>query len=138
MSYSHQQIDDVIVERVDVGSAADPLATARKAVGSQPVMIRGIWATVTTAQTTAVNVLTFKYRPTPGSATGEATIGTLTITVGAVGRQFYKDVTPYKAMPGGEIVVQSDGGGEGNATLGYRQTPSWEHPSNNSAQVESA
>jgi hypothetical protein len=136
--YDHQQIDETIVERVDVGTAGDPLATARKTVGSVPVIIRAIYATVTTAQTTAANVLTFKYRPTIGSASGEVTIGTLTIPTGAVSRQLYKNVTPYKALPGGEIVVQSDGGGEGNATLGYRQSPSWEMPANNTAQVASA
>lgn len=138
MSYNHQQIDELIVAAADIGSALDPITTARRRIRSQPEMVRQIWATVTTAQTTASNVLTFKYRPTPGSASGEVTIGTLTITVGAVGRQFYKDVTPYKALPGGEIVVQTDGGGEGNADLGYRQTPSWEHPSNNANQIASA
>lgn len=136
--YDQQQIDELIVAAADVGSAADPIATARKRIGSQPVTITTIFATVTTAQTTASAVLTFKYRPTIGSATGEVTIGTLTITVGAVSRQFYKNITPYRALPGGEIVVQTDGGGEGNADLGYRQYPTWEHPSNNTAQIASA
>jgi hypothetical protein len=137
--YDHQQIDHTIVGAADVGSAADPIATALAYVGSQPQMVRGIWATQTVAQTTAPAVLTFKYRPTPGSATNQVTIGTLTIPTGtAAGKQVYKDVTPYLAMPGGQIVVQTDGGGEGNATLGYRHTPKWEHPSNNTNAIASA
>lgn len=138
MSYDHQAIDFLIAPRETLDDAENPLTNGMFEVGSQPVIVRNIWATVTTVQASASNILTFKYRPTPGSASGEVTLGTLTITAGAVGRQFYKEITPYKAMPGGQIVVQSDGGGTGSATLGFRGTPSWESPANNPAAVLSA
>lgn len=135
MSYSHQQIDDVIGNALDTSGAN----AVTKVIGSQPIMVRGLFATVTTAVTTATATLTFQYRPTPGSSSGETTLGTLAVTVGAVGRQFYKDITPVRCMPGGEIRVVSDGGGDaGVAGVGIRHTPSWEHPSNNTQQIESA
>lgn len=133
--YDHQQLDELISNSLDTSGAN----AATKVVGSQPVIIRGLWATVTTAVTTATATLTFSSRPTPGSASGATTLGTLAITVGAVGRQFYKNITPVKVMPGSEIHVVSDGGGDaGVVGVGYRCTPSWENPANNTAQIASA
>jgi hypothetical protein len=139
--YDHQQIDEQIVQAQAIGTAADPISGARRAVGSQPVVVRALWATVTTVVATSTIVLTYKYRPTPGSATGEVTLGTVSVPTSAIaGKQVYKEITPYQCNPGGEIVVQTggNGGSTGNATLGYRCTPKWESPTNNANMIASA
>lgn len=133
--YDHQQIDQILASGVDIGGTT----ATEVAVGSQPITVTTLWGTITTAHATATATVTFSYRPTPGSASGATTLGTLVITTGAAGRQFYKNVTPFKCAPGGTIHVVSDGGGDsGVATLGIRQYPTWEHPSNNTAQIASA
>lgn len=140
MSYSHQVTQHQIVVAADVSGAADPVTGARLFPGRTPMVVKALWATITTQVTTLANTLTFKYRPTPGSASGEETIGTLVLPTSAViGKQLYKDVTPYKASPGGEIVIQTDGVGDaGGVTAGITVEPQWEVPANNTAMIESA
>lgn len=56
-------------------------------------------------------VVSYLYRPTPGSATGQVSLGTLTIPAASTGGQcVYKDINPSPSgekvlLPGGEIVV---------------------------------
>ncbi len=59
--------------------------------------------TLVAADTTAP-VVEFNRRPTPGSATGEVALGTLTIPEGAaVGDVLYKDIDPVEFAPGEEL-----------------------------------
>lgn len=73
----------------------------------RPIEIKGAAVTITTAITVTDAIMTFKYRPTPGSATGEVALGTMTLPVtgSAIGKQWWKKFTPFKANPGGEIVI---------------------------------
>ena len=138
MAYSHQQQEMPLVQAVSAADA-NPLAGSRVAVGYLPPVVRAIYAVVTTAIATATLTLTFKYRPTPGSATGEVSIGTLTLPVAAaVGKSYYKDGLNVKIPPGAELVVQSSGGATGNVSCGVLVEPSPEHPDNNTNMIASA
>jgi len=137
--YDHQKIDQTIVAAADIVTAADPIALARHFIGYQPIMVRAVWAVLTVINTVAPSILTFKYRPVVGSAAGEVVLGTVTIPINApIGTMYYEKVTtePPKCLPGGEIVVQTDGGGTaGNATLGFFGEFSWDVPANNAKMI---
>jgi hypothetical protein len=63
-------------------------------------------AVVYTAPTVTATVLTFVYQPTPGSATGAVTLGTLTIPVGgAIGNVYKRNIKPYSIPEGGELLI---------------------------------
>jgi hypothetical protein len=139
MAYNHQQVEVQLVQAVSL-APADPLAGTRWSPGMTPQRVRAISATITTITATAIITLTFKYRPTPGSSSGEVTIGTLTLPIGAaVGKVYYKKGLDYLVQPGGEVVVQAAGASAtGNATLGMLTEPHWEMPANNSNAIASA
>jgi hypothetical protein len=139
MAYNHQMTEVMINPPVSI-AAANPIATARWTPGMTKQRIRGISATITVVTATAEITLTFKYRPTPGSATNEVTIGTLTLPIGAaVGAVYWKKGLNYLVEPGGEVVVQSAGASAtGSAAMGLLVEPQWELPENIAAGVESA
>lgn len=129
-----------LVVAADVSGAADPVTGARLFVGAFPLTVRALWATVTTQVTVAANTLTFKFRPTPGSAAAEVTIGTLVIPTSAViGKQLYKIPATYVAQPGGEIVIQTDGGGDaGGVTAGIAAESNFDAGQGGANQIASA
>jgi hypothetical protein len=137
--YDHQKMDIMLAMGVGIETAADPIATARWFPGYQPVLVRAVWAVITAVNTVAPTILTYKFRPTPGSAAGEIVLGTLTIPINAaIGNVYYEKVAvePTKCTPGGEIVVQTDGGGTvGNASVGIFCEHSWETPANNTRMI---
>lgn len=114
--------------------------TARFFPGLTPVIVRGIYAIVTVAPTVTAPVINVKRRPTPGSATGEVSIGTLTIPVAtAIGKCVYKVGFDTKIYPGEELVFDvTTAGTAGSATLGAQIDPAWEVPANNTNGVLSA
>lgn len=63
----------------------------------------------TVFSSTAAAVVSFVDRPTHGSATNQVSMGTLTVGtsggVGTVGQVYYKDIAPYKLLPGHEVVM---------------------------------
>jgi len=60
---------------------------------------------VTVAPTVTAPVVTFRKRPTVGSATGQSSLGTITIPVGtAIGTVVYKDISPSQFQPGDELL----------------------------------
>ncbi len=138
--YDHQKVNRQILAPTAIDTAANPIAGSRHYNGTMPLRMRAIWATVTVAVTTTATVLTFKARPTPGSATGEITIGTLTIpTSAAVGRTVYKKGLDVMVPAGHEISIQTDGAGDaGTVAAGFEADPSWEAPVNNSLMLASA
>jgi len=145
MSYDHQKMDIMIAPMADIATLGDPVLNttialpARWFIGYQPLLVRAVWACITIANTVAPTILTYKYRPTPGSASGEIVLGTLTIPINApIGNMYYEKVAvePTKCLPGGEIIVQSDGGGTaGQAAVGVFAEYSWDAPGNNSKMV---
>src|SRR5262252_4226174 len=100
MSYDQQKNDLTLLVATSVADSA--FVAASRAYPSTPSMVRRLWATVTTVISTAASVITFTYRPTPGSATGQVTLGTLTVPLAtAAGKFMYKNLTSaQKVMPG--------------------------------------
>lgn len=139
MAYNHQMTEVMINPSASI-APANPVATARWCPGMTKQRIRGISATITVVTATEIITLTFKYRPTPGSATNEVTIGTLTLPIGAaVGKVYWKKGLNYLVEPGGEVVVQSAGASAtGSAVMGLLVEPQWELPENLAAGIESA
>ena len=58
---------------------------------TSPFVIQRVVARITTATTDAASAMTFKWRPTPGSATNEITLGTFSIPVAAINALFAWD-----------------------------------------------
>jgi len=99
--------------------------------------------TVDVVGTTNAPVVTFKKRPTSGSATGETTIGTLTIPTGtAAGTVLYKDVSPVELEAGNSIELSVStaalgGTPAGAGFYGYRLSDNPEDPRNQSSMLKS-
>ena len=98
-----------------------------------------------TALDTISAVVTFKRRPTFGSAAGEETIGTLVFGDAlAVGKVVYKDVSPVVCYPGDEIVFEvttagtDSGVAAGKAVYGFEYFVRPESAANQSDMVASA
>jgi hypothetical protein len=140
MSYDQQKADITLLPPTSVADAAF-VAGSRSYIAT-PAMVRALWATVTVAIVTAASVITFTYRPTPGSATGQVTLGTITIPNGtAAGKFVYKNLaSAQKIMPGGEVVISFSGGSGagGLAAVGITTDPSWDSPGNNPNAILSA
>jgi hypothetical protein len=87
------------------------------------VKVNRIAVCVTTAVvSTGAVVVAFKKRPTPGSTSGDSTIGSISIPAGtAVGKVYYKDISPAVLNAGDELVFQvttaAAGGGAAGAGL---------------------
>ena len=139
MAYQHQMTEVMINPSTSI-APANPVTTARWCPGMTPQRVRGISATITVVTATEVITCTFKYRPTPGSATNEVTIGTLTLPIGAaVGKVYWKKGLDYLVQPGGEVVVQTAGASAtGSAVFGMLVEPHWESPANLANGVASA
>ena len=72
----------------------------------KPCVVNRLMFVITTlvASDTTLGVLEFNRRPTPGSATGEVALGTLTIPdASAVGAVIYKDIDGVQFNPGDEL-----------------------------------
>jgi hypothetical protein len=81
------------------------LATPVYNIVSQCVPNRLVFTVLTAPTGGTAPVLQFLYRPTPASASGQVTLGTLTIPdATAIGKVVYKDITDATIMvPGGQI-----------------------------------
>lgn len=98
----------------------------------RPFEVIAVAATITTAMTVTDAILSVKYRPTPGSATAEVVLGTITLPVtgSAIGKQYYKRLTPFKCLPGGEVVLDlTQASTAGAASFGVLTNEITEHPS---------
>jgi hypothetical protein len=145
MSYNHQNIDNWITAPAGASLTAlvDPLVTGmvNYRPGYQPGMAVAIYALVITAPTVTAPSVTFKFRPTIGSATGEVTIGTLTFALATalINTVVFKTVDNVKLTPGGEVVVQVTAvATAGAAQFGILVAPNWDYPANNLKMVRSA
>ena len=111
-----------------------------------PCSVRRIMAYVSTAVVgpTTAPVVTFRRRPTPGSATGQIDLGTLTVPTGtAVGKVVYKDVSPVKLDVGDSILITvstaaTGGTPAGGAYYGFELELSPDDPRNQPDMVQSA
>lgn len=143
MSYTHSQ------RALSIGVPGTPIPTQTPAVKGastcfiymRPVEVIALVATITVAMTVTPAVVAFKYRPTPGSATGEVTLGTLTLPVtgSTIGHQIYKKVAAVECNPGGEIVIElTTASTAGAAAFGVLTNETTEHPSSIPAMIASA
>jgi hypothetical protein len=89
-------------------------------------------------------VITVKNRPTIASATGEATITTLTVPAGtAAGKVVYKDINEALIVPGGSLVFEvttaaAGGGAAGGGIYGFVASEDPEYKLNESSMIASA
>lgn len=105
-------------------------AVVQSFVVCDQMQVNELFFVVSTAVVSSGNVvLTFKRRPTIGSASGEVTIGTLNIPGGAaVGKCYYKRVTPVVCAVSEQIVVEvttaAAGGGAAGNGMGFVRSDS--------------
>ena len=95
-------------------------------------------------------VITVKNRPvvasagTPGTATAESTITTLTVPAGtAAGKVVYKDINEALIVPGGSLVFEvttaaAGGGAAGGGIYGFVASEDPEYKTNESSMIASA
>lgn len=107
------------------GGAAQSLTSAAvvaRWVAHRNLVVKRLAFAIQTATVSNANiVITFKKRPIIGSASGESTIGTLSIpTTIAAGKTYYKDVSGTILKAGEEVVaeVTTQAGGGGAAGAG--------------------
>lgn len=107
----------------------------------RPVEVIAVVATITVAMTVTAAILEVIYRPIPGASTNQVVLGTITLPVAgsAIGQQVYKRLTPFRALPGGEIVLNlTQASTAGAAAFGVLTNEITEHPSAVTAMVASA
>lgn len=141
--YTHGQ------RQLTIGVPGTPIPTQTPAIKGastcpvlmRPVEVQAICALITTAMTVTAAVIDIKYRPIPGSASGEVVLGRLTLPVSGstIGDLVYKKVAPVKCGPGGEIVADLvTASTAGAAIFGVVANETTEHPSNSAIMKESA
>lgn len=128
---------------VDIGASS---GTQGEWVCTRPCVVHQLLFAVSleaVVGTSTAPTVSFKKRPTPGSSSGQTTVGVLTIPDGtAVGKTVYKNVTPVAFSVGQSMQVSwtvGTGGtvaGQGNADLLADFSP--EQPGNNSNMIASA
>lgn len=151
MSYVEEQRVSSFIPVTGGSTEIDALSGAGVHTASyvcmEQVLVRSLYAVVTTlvASDTAEAVITIKRRPTYGSATGEVSIGTLTIPdTTAAGKVIYKNVSPVEIQPGDQVVFEittaaTDGSSvAGNVVYGLRISANEEEEANSSDMVLSA
>lgn len=118
---------------------------AHRYVALMPIKVKRIMLKITAATVSSGNIVVVaKKRPTIGSATGEVTIGTITIpTAIAANVIYYKDVTGVVCAQGDEIcfdvtTAAAGGGNAGSALPMIEAEEDPETPANNSNMVASA
>lgn len=133
-----------ILVPVSLQSLASAAVINRYAVAKQCDVLR-LEFPISTAVVSSGNVIvTFKQRPVIGSASGEVTLGTLSIPNGAAaGQVYYKDIDPVMCKEGQEIIAEvttaaagMGAAGNGQAIVVVQEDP--EVAANNSNMVASA
>ena len=127
---------------IDIGASS---ADHGEFVCIKPCTISQLLFTVSLEAASGTSVaptVVFTKRPTPGSATGEAEIGVLTIPSGtAIGKTVYKQITPVNFAVGQSLQLAHTIGtgtptGQGDADVVASYSP--EVPGNNSNMIASA
>ena len=127
---------------IDLTSAA--VHSHSMIVGSKMFIDRIMLCVSTATVSTGNIVVAFKKRPTPGSAVGESTIGSLTIpTAIAAGKVYYKDISSANFEVGDQLVFEvttaaAGGGAAGQAVPMFDGHEDPEVPANQSDMVASA
>lgn len=132
-----------------IADPATPLPTQTPAVKTaaqafvlmRPMQIEALCATITTAMTVTAGIMQLLHRPTPGSASGQTVVGTLTFPVAgsAIGQQVYKKIAPFRAMPGAQLIWELTQASTAGAVIpGILVSETTEHPSGIPAMVASA
>lgn len=123
--------DKILSPRLPVGAQAEIDLTSAAVQSfsfllSMNARVFRLQAKVTTATvSTGSIVITFRRRPTFGSATGQTTLGTISIpTAVVVNKIYYKDITPVNCVSGDDIVAEvttaaAGGGAAGKALVDF-------------------
>lgn len=149
MAYLEEQSVGAIVPNGTAVLGTETVSAAVAVHGEYIVMkrckITRLLFTVTTAVVgpTTAPVVAFKKRPTPGSTTGQSTIGTLTLLDGtAAGKVVYKDVSPVTLEAGDAIclehtVAATGGTPAGAGVYGFELQLDPEMPANEADMIAS-
>lgn len=134
--YDHQKDERLLIASATAVTTATGIISRNFAV-QQPFIVRAIAACIVVVPTVTAPVLNFKRRPTPGSATGEVSIGTLTLPLTSViGQVYYKKGFSTKLFPGEECVCDvTTASTAGTIVPSIHIEPSWESQENNTEMV---
>lgn len=135
MAYAEKQIVNLNETALTLASTG---VKARWTPGVQGGTIRrwGLQLEAATSVTAAVVVL--KKRPTPGSATGEVVLQSLTLaTAEAAGNTVYGNDLQAQILPGEQVIIEVTTAATGGATtFAFLEfDPDWEVPGNAKASV---
>jgi len=135
MAYSEKQL-------VNLNETALTLAStgikARWHPGTMPATIRRWGLTLEAATSVTAAVVVLKKRPTPGSASGEVVLSTLTLaTAEAAGNTVYSNNLNAQILAGEQVIVEVTTAATGGATTYafLEFDPDWDTPANAKASV---
>lgn len=106
--------------------------------GVQGCTIRRWWLQLEQATTTTAAVVVLKKRPTPGSASGEVVLSTLTLSATeAAGNTVYSSDLDARILPGEQVIIEVTTAATAGALTyaGLEMDPDWEVPANAKASV---
>ena len=146
MSYPNESQMGAIIPKSTAVFTAEDLSAANAVYGGMLVLkqcrIKRIMFYVTTAlNTVTAATVKFSRRPTYNSATGEVSLGTLSLPNGtAAGSVVYKDITPVTLFPGDELSFEQTGqaGTAGAGFYGFEIEDDPEYASNQTKMVASS
>lgn len=135
MAYAEKQIINLNETAITLASTG---VKARWTPGVQGGTVRrwGLQLEVATSATAAVVVL--KKRPTPGSASGEVVLSTLTLaTAETAGNTVYSNNLHAQILPGEQVIIEvTTAATGGTATYAFMEfDPDWDTPANAKASV---
>ena len=153
--YVNQGVLGKLMPILDTGSVASALSGSLAGsdgdrlaefvcVGERVEVVRIAVAIATATVSTGSILITVVNRPTAKSATGQVTIGTITIPTGvAAGKVYYKDVNQASIAPGGSlcfiVTTAAAGGSKAGAGIpGFVAQEDPEYKLNESNMVASA
>lgn len=135
MAYSEKHLVNLNETALTLASTG---VKARWHPGVQGAHIRRWGLVLEQATTTTAAVVTLKKRPTPGSASGEVILSTLTLSATeAAGNTVYSGNLSAAILPGEQVVVDvTTAATAGALTYAFLELdPDWETPANAKASV---
>lgn len=135
MAYAEKHIVNLNETAITLASTG---IKARYTPGVQGCTIRRWGLMLEQATTTTAAVVTLRKRPTPGSASGEVVLQTLTLSATeAAGNTVYGNDLNAVILPGEQVVVSVDTAATAGAlTYAFLEMdPDWEVPGNAKATV---
>lgn len=135
MAYAEKQIVNLNETAITLASTG---VKARWTPGVQGGTIRRWFLQLEQATTTTAAVVVLKKRPTPGSASGEVVLQSLTLSATeAAGNTVYGNDLQATILPGEQVIIEVTTAATAGALTyaGLEFDPDWEVPTNAKASV---